>query len=268
MRASFRILKNSGFNSYEPITKSSIDGVVVPGSFQFRINNKNVPFDFNAFNCEEKDGVFKYETGRGLLFNEYEISEDFDEMLSEENLTRSDLTPQFLSSVSEIIEFGVDFAESEDVDEPSWIGDNTRLNAPYKIEILAISFIDIQSDKEYFVSESVINNFNSAKEKIYVVTTLSRVDYDLSVTTIKHGAFKDYADAVSKLAEVIKEFEIEYQKDIDRYAKYNKENPADSPEEQALYIFNDINNGYYCCNFGFEEHYESHQICIDEFELS
>ena len=91
-------------------------------------------------------------------------------------------------------------------------------------------------------------------DKIYTVTITSRSDYDFSVTMTKHGAFRNYIDAVIRLMEVVR-------KSIDSYWQSAKS------KGYALEIMDDCENGYWKCWFGEDEDYELHQICIDEYEI-
>ena len=100
--------------------------------------------------------------------------------------------------------------------------------------------------------------------KIYVVTTQSQYDYDFSVATLKHGAFFYHENALRQLLQQIKKFKTAHKDDKKEYT--NKELYREEGDG-AWTEFSDLEHGYWCVSFGFEEHHECHQICIDEFEL-
>lgn len=100
--------------------------------------------------------------------------------------------------------------------------------------------------------------------KIYTVSTMSKIDYDFSVEVIKHGAFASFESAHEQWERAVAEFKYDHWRDIDKYS--NKEIYQDE-EFGALYMETDDEHGYFCCNFGFEQDFESHQICIDEWDL-
>lgn len=100
--------------------------------------------------------------------------------------------------------------------------------------------------------------------KIYTVTTQSQYDYDFSVATMQHGAFFYKDNALRQLTQQIKKFKEAHKDDKKEYS-----NKDIYPEEcdGAWTEYSDFANGYWCVGFGFEQHHECHQICIDEFEL-
>ena len=100
--------------------------------------------------------------------------------------------------------------------------------------------------------------------KFYTVTTQSKFDYTFSVETEKHGAFMNFDAALNKLKEVVEKFKKEYKEEFKEYSNseyYEDENDG------ALTVCEDYETGYWFCGFGFEEHHEEHQICIDEWEV-
>ena len=100
--------------------------------------------------------------------------------------------------------------------------------------------------------------------KVYVVTKQSKCDYDFSVETEKYGAFLDYNVAVKRLKKVVRELKAELKDNIKEYS--DKKTYID--EDNGLYTeYKDFENGYWGCNYGFQEYHESYQVCIDEFEV-
>lgn len=98
--------------------------------------------------------------------------------------------------------------------------------------------------------------------KIYIVTTQS--EYELSVETVKHGAYASYISARNKWRNIVQDFMTTHKFEIDKY-----QNEESYPDEESghLYMQTDYGNGYFICKYGAEEHRETHQICIDEYEL-
>lgn len=100
--------------------------------------------------------------------------------------------------------------------------------------------------------------------KIYTVTKQSKIDYDFSVETEKYGAFLDFDAAVKRMKKVVKELKAELKDNIKEYS--DKETYID--EDNGLYTeYKDFENGYWACNYGFQENYESYQVCVDVFEV-
>lgn len=162
MYSDFQILCKSNANGeYVPLSNKEAQLVSV-GGFGFEINGNSVPFDWEAFYGTENNNVFHFETGRGLFFNSYELLDCYDNDLKEIGLTRDDITAEFLASVSCINEFYVDFKNKGyecSVGESSQ--NKVDRESEYKLKLLAIMFTDIDSNKDYSVSESVLEKFNS-----------------------------------------------------------------------------------------------------------
>lgn len=166
MKTDFRILKRHYGPSgpiYLSLRKEDLSEFS-PGSFTFTVNSKNVPFDFDARSCSEELGIFRYETGRGLLLDDFTVSSDFDKALAAEGLSREDLTAEFLASVSKIQEFLLEFQDKKTpVTDGGWYGSNLEGEPQFKVEFLQISFADKETGKEYFVRDDVLEAFNRGK---------------------------------------------------------------------------------------------------------
>jgi len=102
------------------------------------------------------------------------------------------------------------------------------------------------------------------QRKIYTVITLSKIDYDFSVQVIQHGAFEDFNNAVKRFKSVVEEFKKEY---VEEFERYSDEERYPDEEYGAWTVIEDLENGYWRVSFGFEEHYECHQICIGEYKI-
>lgn len=155
MTAKFKLFKLED-GVYKLLTKDLVEGLCV-GGFTFTIGDKSVSFDWDAFCCNEEDGMFTYESGYGFLFNDHELSDCYEEDWAEMGLSRSDITPEFLVSASAIEDFHINFVRnySAEVD----FGDNCEYGSEYKIELLDVCFAD-ENDNAYILSADVIKKFN------------------------------------------------------------------------------------------------------------
>lgn len=156
MTAKFKILalKNGKYETFTEIADLSLS----VGEFWFLIDGKDVHFDFdNYLLSEREDGVFTYGS-------DYDVSDYYTEDLSNIGLSYSDLTPSFLSSVSEIRDFHLNFLIEENGKEKEIdIGDadeNILPDSPFKIELLDLYFDGEEDEKEYRVKEEVLQKFN------------------------------------------------------------------------------------------------------------
>lgn len=100
------------------------------------------------------------------------------------------------------------------------------------------------------------------RKKIYVVTTQSKIDYDFSVETIKHGAFNCFDNAVERLKKEVRKFKKAHKDD---YKEYTNKDYYEDEDNGAWTEYKGFEDGYWGVHFGFEEHYESHQITVEEF---
>lgn len=101
---------------------------------------------------------------------------------------------------------------------------------------------------------------------IYVVSSMSKYDYDFSVETRKHGCFRPGSrdKAIAKAREVFEYLKSTCEEEIEEYS-----NEEEYPDEDsgALYIEEDDEFGYYQISFGTEEKHECHCVYVDEYEL-
>jgi hypothetical protein len=102
------------------------------------------------------------------------------------------------------------------------------------------------------------------KRKIYVVMTQSKIDYDFSVTTIKHGAYNDRSKAITRLKREVEKFKAEH---LDDCTKYSNTDIYHDEDNGAWTECECYNTGYWGVTFGCMEDYESHQITIEAFEI-
>ena len=138
-----------------------------------------IPFDWDAFTGYEKDKKFYFETGRGWMFNDYEISDCYDESYADMGLAKEIITAEFLASATDIEEFFVDFETAEGNEgQAGWFDDNRRDGSQYKINLLEIEFYDVDNDKTYSVAQEVLDKFNG--NEIYdneYIPSCTRGDY-------------------------------------------------------------------------------------------
>ena len=172
MMSDFKILKRNENGEFAPMTNCLAQTVSV-GGFSFDINGQSIPFDWDAFTGAENDGVFRFFTGKGFLFNDYELSSNYDEMYQEMGLNREDISAEFLASVEHIDEFYVDFQSFEPFEDDytdvgiGWYADNAKADAEYKLELVAISFKDMETGKVYDVNPKVLEAFNKGMDMQY-----------------------------------------------------------------------------------------------------
>ena len=148
--------KTNGF--FRQMTKEVLDDIC-PGGFTFEIDGKAVPFDWDAGSTSEKDGIFHYESGYGPFFNDFEISDCYDEEYKELGLKREAISAKFLASVTNINDFYINLVlKGEDGDCDA--GDNSDPDAEFFVEILSICFEDRETGDAFYVRKKVIRNYN------------------------------------------------------------------------------------------------------------
>lgn len=163
MTATFKIMHKNQFGIFKPLQIADTASVSA-GAFQFLIGRKSIPFDWDEGSITEKDDTtFLYESGYGGFANNFHLSDFYDEDLEKLGLCRSDLTAKFLSAVSCIEDFYVNFdklPEQREVDCGSIEG-NIDSKASYKVQLLGITLSDYDTPEiEYHVSKSVISDYN------------------------------------------------------------------------------------------------------------
>ena len=161
MFAEYKILKKEQeTGQYRYLTADDMDDLPFPGGFGFTINGDDIPFDFyeTTTSIYEND-IFVTIMGRGE-FVKGDLTEDYDEIYADMGLTREDLTPEFLASVSQIYEFYLNFEDAYgDEYDAGTFEENTNGKSLFKVELLRISFID-ERELECAVAQSVLDMFN------------------------------------------------------------------------------------------------------------
>lgn len=151
----------------EPITDRSIDEIkdcmhLSVGGFDFVIQEKSFPFDFESWsakitgiNQENNTLSIDYYSGYGGMikcdnidFNTYKKYYD------EAGFTKDDIKAGILASVSDISEFYVSMTENDS--ENDELIDHIIINEIY--------FVD-ENDIGYYVSKPIIDNFNSREKQ-------------------------------------------------------------------------------------------------------
>jgi len=205
MSADFKILKRNDAGEFMPLSKCQAEAVSI-GGFDFCIDGHNVPFYWDAFTGSEGDGVFRFYTGKGFMFNDYELADYYDEQYKKMGFERADLSAEFLASVDHIEEFSVsfqDFLPFEDDFNDVDLGCfscNAIPDATYKLELVAISFKDMETEKVYDVDSRVLVAFNRGEREIVV----SRGEMDQLVARgekrLRSQAKEAFADLDSKIS--------------------------------------------------------------------
>lgn len=122
---------------------------VYTGGFNFTINGKNIPFDFDASGTSKQiTGEWLYESGYGAFFNDFAISDVYDNELRELGINPYKIDAKKLASATAINEFYVE-ALNESGEELS-----------VRLQLIDIYFEDRDSGERYYLSKDVIEDFN------------------------------------------------------------------------------------------------------------
>lgn len=161
MIVDFQILEKRN-KKYVPVTKDNISCLSV-GGFTFEIGDNAVPFDWDASSGDEENGIFHFETGWGPFFNDFELTDCFDDDYEEMGIKREDISAEFLASVHHIQEFFLGF-DDENGDEctAGWYSDNAK-DSFYKVKLLSMAFEDIETTEHYQVPNEVLDGYNKGE---------------------------------------------------------------------------------------------------------
>ena len=155
MCASFQVLENKN-GALILLSKNEVTSLSI-GGYYFVIQGKKIPFDWDAFSGDEENNIFEFETGYGFLFNDFELSDCYDDDYAALGIARDDITASCLASVEEIEEFHINFINKED-DECDF-GANSDIER-YKLKLLEIVFTDIATGAEFKVKQEVLDKYN------------------------------------------------------------------------------------------------------------
>jgi hypothetical protein len=137
------------------LTKEQTNSLSI-GGYCFVIGGKAIPFDWDAFSGGEEGGVYEFDTGYGW-FNDFELSDCYDRGFERLGISRDDITAEFLASAEQINEIHMNFVDENDDECDFGCNDSDE---DFKIKLLEIILTDIDNDKEYKVSQEVLDKFN------------------------------------------------------------------------------------------------------------
>lgn len=180
MLADFRILKDFGDGKYFAMDSSNAKGVSI-GGFSFAIDNKIVPFDWEQHCGVEENNLFSYATGAAFGHGDYELDDDcFEEDYANLGIKRENISAEFLASAHHIEEFYINFEDGTKEIGLGHYADNGEDNAKYKLELVEVSFEDIETGKYYDVKKEVLEAFNKGIYREYD-KDLSSLDSKIAV---------------------------------------------------------------------------------------
>jgi hypothetical protein len=155
MDAKFQVLENKN-GKLVPLSKEEVKSLSI-GGYYFVINGKEIPFDWDAFCGDEEDNVFEFETGYGFVWNDFELSDCYDEDYERLGITRENIAAAYLASADDITEFHVNFINEND--EECDLGNNNDIEQ-YKIKLLEILFTNVDTGDSFDVRQEVLDRFN------------------------------------------------------------------------------------------------------------
>lgn len=162
MLADFKILKKNDEGIFVPVNNSEARSVSI-GGFSFDVDGHSIPFDWDAFTGSEVDNVFGFATGRGWAFNDFELADYYDKDYADMGLSRETLSAEYLASTHHIEEFFVNFEDGDKEVGIGFFADNKDREADYKLELVEVSFEDIETGKYYDVKPEVLKAFNKGE---------------------------------------------------------------------------------------------------------
>lgn len=155
MDVTFQILENKN-GKLIPLSKKEVNGLSI-GGYYFVIQGKEIPFDWDAFCGDEEDNIFNFTTGYGFAWNDFNLSDCYDEDYAALGITRENINAEYLASVDEITEFHINFIDEDD-DECD-LGSNGSIDQ-YKIKLLKIVFTNVDTGDSFEVRQDILDKFN------------------------------------------------------------------------------------------------------------
>lgn len=126
------------------------------GDFEFKINDKEIQFGFDAsgYSITPIDAntiQINYESGHGPFFNDFNVSKEYFESWNEQNIEPHQITAEYLSKATDILEFYID------VDNPK----ERSLSSTSNIEKASIKSITFSNEKahSFAVDKNVIESY-------------------------------------------------------------------------------------------------------------
>ena len=98
-----------------------------------------------------------------MFFDDYEISDCYDESFEEIGMSREDVTAEFLASVEHINEFYVNFEDINGNECGCGEYDENRNDKEYRIKILEMGFVDMKTEEAYKVNQEVLEAYNKGE---------------------------------------------------------------------------------------------------------
>lgn len=174
MLADFRILKNNGGGKYVSLNDNDITSISI-GGFRFNVNGMDIPFDWTASSGTYDDrGCFSYQTGYGWT-NDFELDDCFDEEYEELGIKREDISAPMLAFANHIEDFYMNFIYgNEDCETGYFENNNVEKNSLFKLELLRVSFEDIDTGNSYSVRSEVLDAFNKGEKIVSLDNVLSK----------------------------------------------------------------------------------------------
>ena len=150
----FQIFKKEG-KKFSILGEKDVKSVSI-GGYNFFVDGKDIPFDWDAFSGDGNPLCFEFETGYGL-FDDFRLSDCYDKDYERLNIPRSKITAKFLASVTKINEFCVNFVD-KDNNEYTLGCDKNDENI--KLMIVRLSFTDMNTNMTYLANQDAIDEFN------------------------------------------------------------------------------------------------------------
>ena len=203
MLADFKILKKNDAGDFVPMTNEQARSVSI-GGFSFDVAGKSIPFDWDAFSGVENNSVFSFGTGRGWAFNDFELSDCYDQDYEDIGIKRENISAEFLSTTEHIEEFFVDFSDGNKEVGIGFYSDNANENEEYKLELVEISFEDMDTGKYFDVNPEVIRAFNKGIRREFE-NNLNNIKGDFSMNKLENWEIKgDFAHLTYSDNETVK----------------------------------------------------------------
>lgn len=190
MNADFYIMKNIGNGEFVPMSDQEIEDVSV-GGYSFHIGNREVPFDWEAHEGGwDKEGFFSFTTGYGWFFNNFELDECYDEHYAEIGLKREDITATFLASAHHIEDFYINFVVNGKECECGYCRNNSSPEALYRLQLLKVNFVDIETGMVHDVNPAVLSAFNKGEKLVALDNVIESAAYRSNAVLVDKSGFE------------------------------------------------------------------------------
>ena len=102
--------------------------------------------------------------------------------------------------------------------------------------------------------------------RVYTVHRQNKFDYDFSVELLNFGCYVNKEKAMAEAKREFGRMQGEYEDEMLKYSDRDVYDP-DEYDSGALYVEADDEDGFYFISFGAQDHYESHIVWVDEWEV-